>query len=153
MASSCSESVYLAWTMADNESSLIGKVVRFGPNSLSFNSAAALKDIYGFKTNVRKAEFYEAFVHGAPNTHNCRDKATHAKKRRVLSYAFSDNAMREMERYILGNVRTFCEQIGLGARDERKGWTPAKNMSDWCNYLATGGFCSRQKVVKKALQD
>lgn len=44
--------------------------------------------------------------------------------------------MKEMERYILSNVRTFCEQIGLGASDERKGWTAAKNMADWCNYLA-----------------
>ncbi|KAI1771087.1 isotrichodermin C-15 hydroxylase [Hypoxylon cercidicola] len=113
-----------------------GKVVRFGPNSISFNSNTALKDIYGFKSNVRKAEFYDAFVHPAPNTHNTRDKALHARKRRVLSQAFSDSAIKGMERYILSNVRSFCEQIGVGASDERKGWTAAKNMADWCNYLA-----------------
>ncbi|KAI1647477.1 cytochrome P450 [Daldinia loculata] len=113
-----------------------GKVVRFGPNSVSFNSNTALKDIYGFKSNVRKAEFYDAFVHPASNTHNTRDKALHARKRRVLSQAFSDGAVKEMERYILSNVRSFCEQIGLGASDEKKGWTVAKNMADWCNYLA-----------------
>ncbi|KAI1661842.1 cytochrome P450 [Daldinia decipiens] len=113
-----------------------GKVVRFGPNSVSFNSNTALKDIYGFKSNVRKAEFYDAFVHPASNTHNTRDKALHARKRRVLSQAFSDGAVKEMERYILANVRSFCEQIGLGASDEQKGWTVAKNMADWCNYLA-----------------
>ncbi|KAI0179615.1 cytochrome P450 [Hypoxylon sp. FL1284] len=113
-----------------------GKVVRFGPNSVSFNSNTALKDIYGFKSNVRKAEFYDAFVHPAPNTHNTRDKALHARKRRVLSQAFSDSAIKEMERYILSNVRSFCEQIGLGASEERKGWTVPKNMADWCNYLA-----------------
>ncbi|GAP90740.1 putative cytochrome P450 family protein [Rosellinia necatrix] len=113
-----------------------GKTVRFGPNSLSFNSNTALKDIYGFKTNVRKAAFYDAFAHPVPNTHNTRDKNVHARKRRVLSQAFSDSAMKEMERYILANVRSFCEQIGLGASDDRKGWTAPKNMSDWCNYLA-----------------
>ncbi|KAK8038259.1 Cytochrome P450 family protein [Apiospora phragmitis] len=64
-----------------------GKIVRFGPNCLSFNSNRALKTIYGFKSNVRKAEFYEAFVHPAPNTHNARDKTLHARKRRVLSMA------------------------------------------------------------------
>ncbi|KAK9781653.1 hypothetical protein SCAR479_01524 [Seiridium cardinale] len=115
---------------------LYGRVVRFGPNSVSFNSNTALKDIYGFKSNVRKAEFYDAFVHPAPNTHNARDKTIHARKRRVLSHGFSDGAMKEMERYILANVRTLCEQVGLGASQERKGWTVAKNMSDWCNYLA-----------------
>ncbi|KAI0141897.1 isotrichodermin C-15 hydroxylase [Xylariaceae sp. FL1272] len=113
-----------------------GKIVRFGPNSLSFNSNGALKDIYGFKSNVRKAAFYDAFAHPVPNTHNTRDKTIHARKRRVLSQAFSDSNMKEMERYVLANVRSFCEQIGMGASDDRKGWTIAKNMSDWCNYLA-----------------
>lgn len=113
-----------------------GRVVRFGPNSVSFNTNTALKEIYGFKSNVRKAEFYDAFVHPAPNTHNARDKQLHARKRRVLSHGFSDGAMKEMERYILANVRTFCEQVGLGASNESKGWTVPKNMADWCNYLA-----------------
>lgn len=113
-----------------------GKAVRFGPNSVSFNSSQALKDIYGFRSNVRKAEFYNAFVHPAANTHNTRDKEVHARKRRVLSHAFSDSAMKEMQRYILGNVRTFCEQIGFVDGVETKGWTAPRNMSDWCNYLA-----------------
>lgn len=116
----------------------IGKVVRFGPNSLSFNSSTALKEIYGFRANVGKAEFYNAFVHPAANTHNIRDKEQHARKRRVLSNAFSDSATKEMQRYILNNVRTFCEQIGsmAGAVSEKKGWTAPKNMSDYTSYLA-----------------
>ncbi|KAM3565576.1 hypothetical protein MY1884_000109 [Beauveria asiatica] len=116
-----------------------GKVVRFGPNSVSFNSNTALKQIYGFRSNVRKAEFYDAFVHPAANTHNTRDKEVHARKRRVLSHAFAEGAMKEMQRYILGNVRTFCEQIGLhdGASPaDAKGWSAPRNMADWCNYLA-----------------
>jgi cytochrome P450 len=119
-----------------------GPIVRFGPSSLSVNSTSGLKEIYGFRANVRKAQFYDAFVHPAPNTHNCRDKDVHARKRRVLSQAFSDGAVKEMERYILGNVRTFCEGIGelgrgrIAGREDEKGWTPAKNMADWCNWLA-----------------
>ncbi|EFQ30339.1 cytochrome P450 [Colletotrichum graminicola M1.001] len=114
-----------------------GKIVRFGPNSLSFNSAASLKDIYGFRTNVRKAEFYNAFVHPAPNTHNARDKDVHARKRRVLAHGFSDSAMKEMERYILANVRCFTAELGRGdAAADSKGWSAPKNMTDWCNYLA-----------------
>ncbi|KAH7322822.1 putative cytochrome P450 monooxygenase [Stachybotrys elegans] len=114
-----------------------GHVVRFGPNSVSFNTNSSLKDIYGFRSNVRKAEFYNAFVHPAANTHNSRDKEVHARKRRVLAHAFSDSAMREMQRYILGNVRAFCEQIGMqeGGADA-KGWTKPQNMANWFNYLA-----------------
>ena len=48
--------------------------MRFGPNSVSINSAQALRDIYGFRANVRKAEFYDAFAHPLPNTHNTRDR-------------------------------------------------------------------------------
>ena len=94
---------------------LQGKVVRFGPNCVSFNSNTSLKEIYGFRSNVRKAEFYDAFVHPAANTHNTRDKEVHARKRRVLSHAFAEGAMKEMQRYILGNVRTFCEQLGAAS--------------------------------------
>ncbi|KAK5995578.1 Cytochrome P450 monooxygenase AKT7 [Cladobotryum mycophilum] len=114
-----------------------GKVVRFGPNSVSFNSNTSLKEIYNFRSNVRKAEFYNAFAHPVANTHNTRDKDVHARKRRVLSHAFAEGAMKEMQRYILHNVRTFCEQIGLqDGGSESKGWTGPKNMADWCNYLA-----------------
>jgi len=114
-----------------------GKFVRFGPNSVSINSNTALKDIYGFKANVRKAEFYDAFVHPAANTHNARNKDLHARKRRVLSHAFSDGAIKEVERYILANIRTFCDSIGdLGRSAGEKGWSAPKNMADWCNWLA-----------------
>ncbi|KAF4126179.1 Cytochrome P450 [Geosmithia morbida] len=118
-----------------------GPVVRFGPNSLVFDSSTALKDVYGFRSNVRKAEFYDAFAHPVANTHNTRDKHVHARKRRVLSQAFSDDAMRSIERYILHNVRSFCEQIGpLGSEAQQEkgagGWTGPRLMSDWCSYLA-----------------
>lgn len=46
-----------------------------------------------------------------------------------------------MEKYILGNVRSFCTGLGsksqsLVEKPESKGqWGPPQNMSDWCNYL------------------
>jgi hypothetical protein len=85
---------------------------------------------------VRKSEFYNAFVHPAPNTHNIRDKTIHAGKRRVLSQAFSDGAIREVEKYMLNNIRIFTQEVGRGASSEGKGWTAPKNMSDLCNWLA-----------------
>ncbi|GFP54894.1 hypothetical protein ACSS6W_002789 [Trichoderma asperelloides] len=114
-----------------------GKIVRFGPNSLSFSTSQSLQDIYGFKANVRKSEFYDSFAHPVHNTHNTRDKAAHARKRRVLSHAFSESAMKDMQRFILNNVRLFCEQLGIedGGADS-KGWTQPRKMDDWCNYLA-----------------
>ncbi|KAF1819203.1 cytochrome P450 [Dissoconium aciculare CBS 342.82] len=96
--------------------SIYGPIVRFGPNSLSFNSSVALRDIYGVKSNVRKARFYEAFWANkhAASTHSVIDKQMHARKRRVLSQAFSDAAIRAAEKYILVHVREFCENLGGG---------------------------------------
>ena len=72
------------------------------------------------------------------NTHSSIDKASHARKRRVLSHAFSDNAIKTMEKYILGNVRTFCSDLGAKQTfqsDKPGQWSVAQNMADWCNYL------------------
>ena len=124
-----------------------GPVFRFGPNSLSVNSNTALKTIYGHRANVKKSQFYSVFppTKDTYSTHSSIDKVAHARKRRVLSHAFSDNAIKGMEKYILGNVRTFCSALGSSPphpaftaveKTREKGqWNAAQNMADWCNYL------------------
>ncbi|KAF2207353.1 hypothetical protein CERZMDRAFT_102447 [Cercospora zeae-maydis SCOH1-5] len=130
-----------------------GPIVRFGPNSLSFNSNTALKDIYGFKSNVRKAPFYEAFwaTKDSFSTHSAISKSIHARKRRVLSHAFSDSAMKSMETHILSHIRQFCQNLSgtntttsadlttfattLINSPESKGYGPAINITNQSNYL------------------
>lgn len=120
-----------------------GPVVRFGPNSLSINSNTALKTIYGHRANVKKSQFYSVFppTKDTFNTHSSIDKASHARKRRVLSHAFSDSAIKTMEKYIMANVRTFCSALGtksmsLSEKGSSHGkWSVAQNMADWSNYL------------------
>ena len=121
-----------------------GNIVRFGPNSVSFNTNTALKEIYGFKGNVRKGDFYSAFpaTKDAFSTHSAIDRAAHARKRRVLSHAFSDVAIKSMESHILDHVRRFCANLGqtggsYSTVDEKSKseWTQAKNVSDQANYL------------------
>jgi len=126
-----------------------GDIVRFGPNSISINTNTALKSIYGFKANVRKADFYRVFppTKTAFSTHTSIDKNEHARKRRVLSHAFSDTAIKAMDKFILNHVRSFCAQLDSGSsalsplspssnnEKEKRPWSPAKNISDLCNYL------------------
>ncbi len=119
-----------------------GPVFRYGPNSLSFNTNSALKAIYGGKPNTEKSQFYSVFPpkKELASIHSSIDKAAHARKRRVLSHAFSENAMKGREKYILDNIRSFCLKIGSqsaltdksGAEEE---WGNPLNMADWCNYL------------------
>ncbi|KAG9235188.1 cytochrome P450 [Amylocarpus encephaloides] len=112
-----------------------GPIFRYGPNSLSINSNTALKIIYGHKSNVQKSQFYSVFppTKDTFNTHSSINKAQHARKRRVISHAFSDSAVKNMEKYILANVRTLTSRLGEGARE--KGWSVPQNMADWANYL------------------
>ncbi|KAI5364608.1 Putative cytochrome P450 [Septoria linicola] len=123
-----------------------GRIVRFGPNSLSFNSATALKEIYGFKSNVRKARFYEAFwaTKDSFSTHSAISKSVHARKRRVLSQAFSDAAIKSMENHILAHVRQFCQNLAgdnslttfaSAGNPENKGYGAPVEISDQANYL------------------
>jgi cytochrome P450 len=119
-----------------------GKVVRFGPNSISINSNTALGEIYSYKANVRKAHFYSAFpaTKGAWSTHSAIDKTLHARKRRVLSQAFSDNAMRGLQPHILNVIRTFTEAIGdwpsRTAQGKKDSWSTPKDMGLWANYMS-----------------
>lgn len=120
-----------------------GRFVRFGPNSLSANSNTALRDIYGFKSNVRKADFYSVFppTKDTFNTHSSIDKASHARKRRVLAHAFSETALKSMEKYMLTNERLFLERLCPQPDTEKAvakkttEWGVALNMADWANYL------------------
>ncbi|KAH0558333.1 hypothetical protein GP486_005004 [Trichoglossum hirsutum] len=122
-----------------------GQFVRYGPDSISINTSTALKEIYGFGKNVRKSKFYSVFPPNpqAFNTHNSIDKISHGRKRRVLSHAFSDSAMRAMEEHVLNHIQIFCDKLGGSTKHSAAAtnghaepeWSAAKNMADWCNYL------------------
>lgn len=125
---------------------LPGPYVRMGPNTLSSNTNTALKTIYGFNANVRKADFYTAFPvnKNTFNVHSSIDKVAHARKRRVLSHAFSDKAIKSMEKYVLEKVRTFCRALPTTELDlmdvqksnGEKDWSSPKNIGEYSDWLA-----------------
>ncbi|KAH8695055.1 putative cytochrome P450 monooxygenase [Talaromyces proteolyticus] len=124
-----------------------GSHVRVAPNFVSFNTAQSLHDIYGHGKRVKKADFYNGFtaIKGVYNTHNAIDKTLHGKKRRVLSHAFSDNALKGMEDVMLLHIRQLCAilaedpQYGRDIMLENeyrteKGHT-VRNMSNWLSFM------------------
>jgi cytochrome P450 len=72
------------------------------------------------------------------NTHNAIDKTMHGRKRRVLSQAFSDNALKGMEDVMLLHVRQLCSVLagydGNFETYDQKG--NVKNMGNWFSYLS-----------------
>ena len=125
-----------------------GDFVRYGPNTLSINNPAALKAIYGHRSNVRKSDFYLSFpaLPGAVSTHTAIDLKVHGRKRRVMSHAFSDAALKGVEDFVLEHVSNYIN--ALTGRFNRSttskeasvlhsgsAWSEPKNISKWSTYL------------------
>jgi hypothetical protein len=70
---------------------------------------------------------------GVPSTFSARDRNQHAQKRRLLSQAFSESALRDIEPHILEHVRKWCAYLGDGLTKGE--WTEAKDMATWSDYL------------------
>lgn len=119
-----------------------GPVVRYSPNALSINDPDALKAIYSHGANVQKSVFYKCF-RAAPtaiSTLLATEKHHHARKRRVMGQAFSDQAVRGFEQYVVGHVQDLVDRIGStpspSSDTEKSSWTAPLDMSKWCGYLS-----------------
>jgi cytochrome P450 len=122
-----------------------GSIVRIGPNTLSFNTLAATKEIYANrKANVQKSQWY-AIIEASTqdySTHGEIDRKVHAFRRRVLDQAFSEKALKSAETFIVQNVKSLRDVIARSPRktatsgDEKDAdWSEPFNMSQWSTYL------------------
>ncbi|GAB0137977.1 hypothetical protein EsDP_00006227 [Epichloe bromicola] len=123
-----------------------GPVVRFAPNSLSFNTAEAFDAIYKSpKTSVVKSDWYQCVrdsAGGFESTFTARQTARHAAKRRLLSQAFSERALRDYEPRICAHIEAWIEaiqdEISDGNNDgnnDGDGGLVDIDLGQWSNYL------------------
>ena len=110
-----------------------GAVVRIRPNALSYNSAQAWKDIYGARPGKkqipRDKEYYFGDGDGIPDIIVSND-TDHNRIRKLLSHAFSEQAMREQEPLITKYMNMLIRKL----HDEIRG--PARGRVDiarWYN--------------------
>lgn len=135
-----------------------GRIVRIGPNRVTILDARALEPIYGHQANVQKSQWYHSFY--SVSIFNAIDRNVHARKRRVMSQAFSDNALRGMEPHILSAIRDWCLALGdehpnqsqgkqgqassSSSSSSGGGWSRPKDMVHWSACLifdALGEIC------------
>lgn len=92
-----------------------GPIVRYTPNSLSFNTASAVETIYGnAKANVMKGDWYQCVqdsAGGHESTFTARNKGRHAIKRRMLSQAFSERALRDYLPRVNAVIRSWLDNL------------------------------------------
>ncbi|GAA91337.1 cytochrome P450 monooxygenase [Aspergillus luchuensis IFO 4308] len=114
-----------------------GEIVRFGPNSLSFNTSKAVSDIYAVRANVRKSDGYASMSPSryTPNTLTAISKNIHTFKRRILTQAFSDQNIKEMEGRIQQNISSFLDILATDSGSESE-WSSPKDISQICDWLA-----------------
>ncbi|KAI9041023.1 putative Cytochrome P450 [Aspergillus affinis] len=126
-----------------------GRIVRIGPNRVTILDAGALRPIYGHQGNVQKSQWYSGFY--GLSIFNTIDRSDHARRRRVISHAFSDQAVRAMEPHILTCVRDWCLALGdchpiqtPNSVDDSDRWSRPKDMVHWSACIifdALGEIC------------
>lgn len=86
--------------------------------------------------NVKKSEYYSIWPKTVEhtNTWSATLVPVHARKRRVINYAFSESALRGAEVFVHSNVDRWLSLLG---QSKEKGgvWTTSINMADQVTYL------------------
>ncbi|KAI0432726.1 cytochrome P450 [Xylaria sp. FL1042] len=82
-------------------------VLRIGPNSLSYGTYRAIKDIYGHGTKCIKGDFYATLAGSHFHLADVIDKTEHARKRKVLSAAYALSNLETWEYKVADKVERF----------------------------------------------
>ncbi|KAG9313453.1 cytochrome P450 [Chiua virens] len=97
--------LWLGWTASQGHRSDIvhqlhqkyGTLVRLAPNHVSVADPGALQIVYAHGNGSLKSNFYDAFVSIHRGLFNTRDRADHARKRKIVSHIFSQKNVLEFE--------------------------------------------------------
>ncbi|KAI9645797.1 hypothetical protein NHQ30_005231 [Ciborinia camelliae] len=106
-----------------------GDIVRVGPNELTIIKPEAIKAMLGPGSKCTKSPWYD--VVGLPHTNMQleRDRAVHAKRRKVWDRGFSAKALRNYE----GRVTSYADEL-ISKLDASRG--KPVNATLWFNYYA-----------------
>ena len=117
-----------------------GQKVRFTPGMVDFQSAQALRDILGFKSNVQRGKDYELWQKDERdvNTINTSNLALHHKKKRILNLAFTEKSVRAAGVFIQKHVDRWNELL---TDEEGENWSQPRNISKWNDYLVFDILC------------
>lgn len=96
------------------------KVVRTGPNALSFAGGEAIKDIYGHNTKCIKDDFYEILSGTHFHLADVVDKPEHARKRKVLSSAYALKNLEGWEHKVADKTERFIRACDRHCTDPLK---------------------------------
>ncbi|KAG9237994.1 benzoate 4-monooxygenase cytochrome P450 [Amylocarpus encephaloides] len=114
---------------------IYGETFRYKPNGLLFDSPRAFRTIHGAKANVKRAKFYEFWSRNSKDVHTLStvDPGVHARKRKVLNQAFSAQAIRSAEGFVVKHIDRWCELLIQDNDGEQ--WTEPQNLAHLVDHL------------------
>ena len=86
-------------------------VIRVGPKWLSFASARAVKDIYGYNSPCTKGAIYASLQGGGKHLVNIVDRAEHSHRRRMVAVAYGPKNIDAWEPDIANSVARILKQM------------------------------------------
>ncbi|KAH8827609.1 cytochrome P450 [Flagelloscypha sp. PMI_526] len=101
-----------------------GSMVRISPREISIATSEAMGDVYGHANGMTKSNFYHAFQVIPPDTaFDTTDRVRHARKRKMMSHAFSSKSLQDMEPHIHPFVEQLLAQFDLflSSKDDTEG--------------------------------
>ncbi|KAH8824005.1 cytochrome P450 [Flagelloscypha sp. PMI_526] len=85
-----------------------GPMVRISPREVSIATSEGMNTIYAHGNKMTKSNFYDAFrLIKIDSVFNTTNRARHARKRKMMTHAFSSKSLQDMEPHI----HTFVEQL------------------------------------------
>lgn len=92
-------------------------ILRTGPNTLSFGSVHAIREIYGHGAPCLKDEAYDLTAGTHYHLADVIDKAEHARKRKVLSSAYALKNLENWEHKVADKVERMIAQLDKRCTD------------------------------------
>jgi len=113
-----------------------GDKFRATPNLLLFQTPEAYNAMFGHKANVKKSPFYEVWRRNKHdlNTLGCTNVEVHARRRKALSLAFTEQSVKATVPFVARHVDRWNELMP-GETFGGEGWSGPQNLTKWADYL------------------
>jgi hypothetical protein len=131
-----------------------GPVLRTGPNSLSYGSLQAVKDIYSHGTKCLKGEFYETLAGSHFHLADVVDKGEHARKRKLMSAAYALKNLENWEYKVADKTERFIRAADRACTESlAEGYTSPDPSDLTFDYRAWGNFFSLDAIADIGLSE
>ncbi|KAI9668212.1 MAG: hypothetical protein M1821_001032 [Bathelium mastoideum] len=123
-------------------------VIRIGPNSLSYGTHRAIKDIYGHNTKCTKDTLYDVLSGSHRHLADVVDKVDHQRKRKILSSAYAVKNLEEWEYKVADMTGRTIKAFEMRCTEPLKAEETVKEEDltidfwMWANYFAVAAIAN-----------